>query len=56
LQRDQVKARVRQFVTAHNRDANRNGVGQYGLISLDVPIFAESHTTRGDTIVRGLWD
>jgi hypothetical protein len=56
LRRDQVKERVRQFVTAHNRDANRHGTGKFRLISLDAPVFADSSTRLGDTITRGLWD
>jgi hypothetical protein len=55
LQRDQVKTRVQQFVTAHNRQA-REGTGKYGHLSFDAPIFAEGSMTRGDTISRGLWD
>jgi hypothetical protein len=50
-----VKARIRQFVTAHNRDANKHGVGKYGLVSLDGPIFADSDMTRAVTITQGLW-
>jgi hypothetical protein len=42
LRRDQVQARIRQFVTAHTREANRHGVGKYGLVSLDAPMFADS--------------
>ncbi len=56
LQRDQVHAHVRQFIRDHYREANRLGVGKYGLVSLDAPIFADGNMTRGDTIVRGLWD
>jgi hypothetical protein len=56
LRRDQVKERVRQSVTAHNREANRSGVGKYGLVSLDAPIFADNSMSLSDTITRGLWD
>src|SRR5229473_5716902 len=56
LQRDQVKVRVQQFVTAHNREANKHGTGKYGLRSIDAPAFVDSSTTFGDTISRGLWD
>ena len=56
LRRDEVKARVQRFVAAHNREANKHGVGKYGLWSIDAPAFAEGSTTLGDTISRGLWD
>jgi hypothetical protein len=56
LRRDQIRERVRHFVTAHNREANKNGIGKFGLISLDAPIFADSSATLGDSITRGLWD
>jgi hypothetical protein len=56
LRRDEVKARIGQFVKAHNREANKHDTGKYGLISLDAPIFADGSTTRGDMVSRGLWD
>jgi hypothetical protein len=56
LQRNQVKERIRQFVTAHNREANKHGVGKYGLRSLDAPIFDDGSGSLGDRISRGLWD
>ena len=56
LQRDQVKVRVQQFVTAHNREANKHGTGKYGLRSIDAAAFVDSSTTFGDTISRGLWN
>jgi hypothetical protein len=56
LRREDVRARVGQFIAAHNRDARKYCVGKYGLRSLDAPIFADGATTRGDTITRGLWD
>jgi hypothetical protein len=56
LQRDHVKVRVQQFVTAHNREANKHGTGKYGLRSIDAAAFVDSSTTFGDTISRGLWD
>jgi hypothetical protein len=56
LRRDQVKERVRQFIAAHNREANKHGVGKYRLVSLDAPIFDDSSMTIGDRITRGLWD
>jgi hypothetical protein len=56
LRRDDVRFRVQEFVAAHNRDANKHGTGKYWLRSIDAPAFAESSTTFGDTISRGLWD
>ncbi len=56
LRREDVRFRVQEFVAAHNRDANKHGTGKYGLRSIDAPAFAESSTTFGDTISRGLWD
>lgn len=41
LQRDQVKDRVKDYIRAHYRDANRGGVGKYGMVSLDAPIRAD---------------
>ncbi len=56
LRRDEVKARVGQFVKAHNREANKHGTGKFGLISIDVPAYAEGSTALVETISRGLWD
>lgn len=56
LQRNQVRERIREFVTAHNRDANKHGVGKFGLISLDAPIFDDGSGSLGDRVSRGLWD
>jgi hypothetical protein len=56
LQRDQVKARVQQFVTAHNREANKYGVGKYGLRSIDAPVFADGPASLLDRTASGLWD
>jgi hypothetical protein len=56
LRRDQVKQRVNQFVAARNREANKYGVGKFGLISADAPMFADSHVSRADVATRGLWD
>jgi hypothetical protein len=36
LRRDEVKARLTQFVADQNRDANKHGTGKYGLWSIDV--------------------
>jgi hypothetical protein len=56
LQRDQVGARVKQFLSAHNRESNKHGTGKYGLRSIDAPAYSEGSATFGDTISRGLWD
>jgi hypothetical protein len=56
LRRDEVRKRLPEFVTAHNRDVNRYSTGKFGLISIDAPMFAESSTTLADTITRSLWD
>jgi hypothetical protein len=56
LRRDQVRGRILQFVTAHHREANRHGVGKYGLVSLDAPIFADRLMTLADTATRSIWD
>jgi hypothetical protein len=52
LRRDHVFLRIREFVAAHQRE-QRNGVGKYGLISLDAPVSMTSTLRRIDTISRG---
>ena len=58
LQRNQVGARVRQFVAEHNRlfptKFAKFGDGQ--LVSLDEVIFDGGTATRGDAVSRGFWD
>jgi hypothetical protein len=56
LQRNQIRGRLPEFIAAHNRDANRHGVGKYGLRSIDAPAFLEGTTSFGETVSRGLWD
>jgi hypothetical protein len=56
LRREDIRARVGQFIAAHNRDANKYGVGKYGLRSLDAPIFADNSASLLDTVSRGPWD
>ena len=56
LQRDRVKFRLPEFIAANNPDANRYGVGKYGLRSLGAPLFVEGTMTLGETITRELWD
>jgi hypothetical protein len=51
-----VKDRIRQFVTAHNREANKEGTGKCGLILLNALAFADSSMKIGDSVARGLWD
>ena len=56
LQREQVKDRVKDYIRAHYREANRNGVGMYGMVSLDEPIRADSDLRLIDRITRNNWD
>jgi hypothetical protein len=56
LRREDVRARMGQFIAAHNRDARKYCVGKYGLRSIDAPVFSDSRTSFLDTISRGLWD
>lgn len=58
LRREDVRTRVRQFVTAHNRMFPTNYATFAGrrLVSLDAQLFEDGSTTLGDTISRGLWD
>jgi hypothetical protein len=51
-----VKFRLPEFIAANNPDANRYGVGKYGLRSLGAPLFVEGTMTLGETITRELWD
>jgi hypothetical protein len=58
LQRDQVRARVQQFVASHNRmfPTKYAKFGDSPLVSLDEVLYEDGTTTRGDTITRGFWD
>ncbi|MGY4160230.1 MULTISPECIES: hypothetical protein [unclassified Bradyrhizobium] len=56
LQLDQVQARVKEFVRAHYREANKHGVGKFGLRSLDAPIKVDSKLTRMDVISLRRWE
>jgi hypothetical protein len=56
LRREDVRARVGQFIAAQNQDARKYRVGKYGLRSLDAPIFVDNSASLLDTISRGLWD
>ena len=58
LQRQDIRARVKHYVAAHNRmfPANFAKFGDARLISLDAQLFDDGTMTLGDTISRGLWD
>lgn len=56
LQRDQVPAGVRDFISAHYREARPHSVGKYGLRSLDAPVYADSSMTLADKVNRVIWD
>jgi hypothetical protein len=58
LNREDVGARIRTYVAAHNRmfPTNFAKFGDSRLVSLDEVMFEGGSTTRGDTVSRGLWD
>jgi hypothetical protein len=58
LRREDVRARVRHYVSAHNRlfPTRFAKFGNSPLLSLDEVMFDDGTATRGDTITRGLWD
>jgi hypothetical protein len=58
LRREDVRARVKQFIAAHNRmyPTKYAKFGDSPLVSLDEVLFEDGSTTRGDTVSRGLWD
>ena len=58
LKREDVKARIQTYITAHNRmfPTKYAKFGDSPLVSLDQALFEDGSTTRGDTISRGLWD
>ena len=58
LKREDVRARVQTYVTAHNRmfPTKYAKFGNSPLVSLDEVLFEDGTATRGDTISRGLWD
>jgi hypothetical protein len=57
LRREDVKARVSSYVSAHNRrfPTKFAKFGDSQLLSLDEVLFEDGSMTRGDTISRGLW-
>jgi hypothetical protein len=58
LRREDVKARVNHYVSAHHRmfPTKYAKFGNSPLVSLDEVIFDDGSMTRDDTITRGLWD
>jgi hypothetical protein len=58
LQREDVRARIQSYMTAHNRlfPTKYAKFGNALLVSLDEVIFEDGTATRGDTVSRGLWD
>jgi hypothetical protein len=58
LRREDVSARVKHYVAAHNRNFPTKFAkfGNSPLVSLDEVLFDAGATTRGDTVSRGLWD
>jgi hypothetical protein len=58
LKREDVKGRIRGYVTAHNRTfaTKFRKFGDSPLVSLDEAVFDDASGTRGDYVSRGLWD
>lgn len=58
LKREDVRARVKQFIAGHNRmfPTNFAKFGDSPLVSLDEAVFEDGSGTRGDYVSRGLWD
>ena len=58
LKREDVKARIQTYITAHNRmfPTKYAKFGDSPLVSLDEVLFEDGSMTRGDTISRSLWD
>jgi hypothetical protein len=58
LNREDVRARIRTYIAAHNRlfPTKYAKFGNSPLVSLDEVMFEDGSTTRGDTVSRGLWD
>ncbi|QQO12616.1 hypothetical protein JJB99_24545 [Bradyrhizobium diazoefficiens] len=56
LRREDVPVRMKEFKKQHNDMFSDKDYGSARApLSLDVPIFAEGRTTRGETIKTGLW-
>jgi hypothetical protein len=58
IRREDVRSRVRNYITEHNRmfPTNFAKFGDARLVSLDEAMFEDGSTTRGDTVSRGLWE
>jgi hypothetical protein len=58
LRREDVRARIQSYITAHNRmfPTKYAKFGNSPLVSLDEVLFEDGTATRGDTVSRGLWD
>jgi len=58
LKREDVKARLRSYIVAHNRmfPTKYAKFGNSPLVSLDEVMFEDGSMTRGDTVSHGLWD
>ncbi|SFH82215.1 hypothetical protein [Bradyrhizobium sp. cf659] len=58
LRREDVRARVKQFIAGHNRmfPTNFAKFGDSPLVSLDEALFEDGSGTRGENVSRGLWD
>lgn len=58
LKREDVRARVQTYVTAHSRmfPTKYARFGNSPLVSLDEVLFEDGTATRGDSVTRGLWD
>ncbi|MCK1742228.1 hypothetical protein IVA80_15490 [Bradyrhizobium sp. 139] len=57
LKREDVRARVKSYVAAHNRlfPTKYAKFGDSPLVSLDEALYDDGSGTRGDTVSRGLW-
>ncbi|MCK1542215.1 hypothetical protein IVA98_32975 [Bradyrhizobium sp. 160] len=58
LKREDVKNRIRVYISAHNQAfaTKYRKFGDSPLLSLDEALFDDGSGTRGDTVSRGLWD
>jgi hypothetical protein len=55
LRRDDVRARMQSYITAHNRMFPKNTPSSAIARGLDEVLFDRT-ATRGDSVSRGLWD
>jgi len=58
LKRENVRARVKHYITAHNRMFPTDHAKFAGrkLVSLDAKLYEDGATILGDTLTRGFWD